>query len=323
MRNCSKPFICTYLAAALLFLLGCTTTIEKPEGIPLTPEEIEFLEKLHDPSTFSVIEEVPALFFRLNQLLKSWQDSSIFKNSKKHRTIYTNLGAMLTRRVYLNFDKILNQLEEGSQPNRVIAASALGFCRIPDDPEFEQVYPEAIPALLRALESGDDAVTQNALLSLKILGDPDTPLEGILPLMTEHHNPEVRSNAALCLSAIVSPAHSDLVTPYVLPALRDDDPKVRNHAINIVLRLKDPSTVRTLIEMMDDRYELIQANAARALGELGDPAACSVLITNLNHVKEIVRSYCLRSLQKLSGKDYGFNQEKWTEWWTDYLKDNA
>jgi hypothetical protein len=309
--------------AALLFFLGCATGDPEPEGIPLTPEEIAFLEKLQDPDAFSVIEEVPALFFRLNQLLKSWQDSSIYKDSKKHHTIYTNIGAMLTRRVYFNFDKVLDQLENGLQPNRVIAASALGFSRIPEVPDFPQVYPRAIPALLRALDSGDDAITQNALLSIKILAVPTTDIEKILSLMTEHHNPEVRSNAALCLASIVTPEQGDLVTPYLLPALRDDDPKVRNHAINIVLRLRDQSTVRHLMELMDDRYELIQANAARALGELGDPTACSVLIRHLNHVKEIVRVYCLSSLQKLSGENYGYDAEKWAEWWGDYMKENA
>ena len=133
MKTC---FILTGLLA-LVFLAGCVDVPRKTgEPVPLTEEEIAFLEKLRDPKVASVIEETPELFFNLNQMLSAWQESYQNKKSKKHVRIYTSLEAMLTRWVYLNFDKIMVQLEEGSQPNRVIAATALGFCRIPDDPDF-------------------------------------------------------------------------------------------------------------------------------------------------------------------------------------------
>jgi HEAT repeat protein len=168
------------------------------------------------------------------------------------------------------------------------------------------------------LESGDDDITQNALLGLAIIADKNTPLEPVLPIMTQHHNPQVRSNAALCLSSIVQPKDTDAVMPYVLPALRDDDPKVRNHAILIVYEIKDEGAISLMIDLMKDHYPTIRVNAARALGELGDIYACPALIENLDHSKEAVRFYCLESLRKLTGEDYGDDKEKWIEWWKEY-----
>jgi len=221
---------------ALLLITGCATP--PVEKIPLTDAETEFINSLEDPKARSVKEDIPSLFFRLNQLVKSWRDAATLESSRKNRTLYTNIGAMLTRIVYFNFDKIHDQLENGSQPNRLIAAGALGFSRIPENDRFPQVYQKAITGLLRALESGDDAITGNALLSLSVLGDTSTPVEEVLGLMTQHHNPDVRANAALCLSAI-----------------------------------------------------------------------------------EGLKLYCLESLRKLSGEDFGDDPEKWNQWWTERRHD--
>ncbi len=319
-RFAMKKFSPTIIVLLFCVLSGCSSTQgpETLDPVPLTKEVIDFLKSLNDPKTTSVIEDVPKLFFDLNQLLNSWYESSLFKMSKKHIRIHTSLDAMLTRRVYLNFDKILDQLENGSQPNRVIAAAALGFSRIPDDERFPQVYPRAIEALILALDSGDDAIIENALLGLSVLEEFSTPKETILQLMTQHHNPAVRANAALCLSAIILPSDADLVMPHVLPALKDDEPKVRNHAVSIILELQSPGAVTPLIELLTDRYDLIRANAARALGVLGEISACGALISQLDNPKEIVRYWSLDSLKKLSGEDYGDEQERWTEWWNAY-----
>lgn len=307
------------LSLLMLFTLaasnGCVSVEEESEAIPLTQDEIAFLQKLEDPKVASVVLDTPTLFFRLNNLIREWQNASVNKNDWKHLKISSDLGSILTRYVYLNFDKIMDQMENGPQPNRVTAAAALGFSRIPETDQYPQVYSQAVEALLEALQSGDDAITQNALLGLAIIAELDTPLNPILPLMTEHHNPSVRSNAALCLSAIVQPGDNDQVMPYVLPALRDNEPKVRNHAILIILALRDDSAIAPLLELMDDRYDIVRVNAAHTLGILGDPSVCWKLIENLDHPRDSVRFYCAEALKKLSGRDYGENREDWISWW--------
>ncbi len=306
---------------AMLIVSGCASTADDPpEGIPLTKDEIEFLKKLDNPDNFSVKEDVPSLFFRLNQLHKQWELAARSRESKKRIQLSNSFKGMLTRIVYVNFDKIIDQLENGSQPNRVIAAYALGFSRIPENEKYPQIHQKAMPALLSALESGDDNIIENALHSLKLLENPSTPLDNILPLMTQHHNPEVRSNAALCISAVVSPDQADLVTPYILPALKDDDPKVRIHTINIALNLKNPSATAPLMELMSDPNNNIRANAARALGVLGDISSCGVLITNLSHPSLFVRKHCLESLIKLTGENFGEDKRTWDEWWIEYRR---
>jgi HEAT repeat protein len=117
---------------------------------------------------------------------------------------------------------------------------------------------------------------------------------------------------------IVTPEDADFVMPFVLPALKDKEPKVRNHAVSITRRLKDLSALQALIELMEDRYELIRANAARSLGELGDKEACGALISQIENTNELVQMCCHESLVKLTDKDYGLDQEKWTEWWIEF-----
>lgn len=325
---------CLLLLALLPGIVACRTAREAPdpnprtagEGRSATPplsrEDRLFLAKLSEAQAKATQQDAPELFFNLNQLLKSWQDAAILKQSSKNARLHDSLQEMLTRTVYLNFDTILDQLEHGPQPNRVIAAAALGFSRIPENPQFPQVHPRALPALLQALDSGDDAIVENALLGLRVLADPSTPLDRVLPLLTGHHNPDVRANAALCIATVVQPGKSDRVLPYVLPALKDEDPKVRNHAVNIVRALKDPGAVSALVPLLADRYELIRANTARTLGDLGDLSACPALIEQVDHPKQIVRFWCLEALKKLTGKDYGFNKKKWADWWNDYLREH-
>lgn len=302
-------FIC------LLLLAGCASdALMTEKSTSLTDEEIEFLKKLDDPEFGSSKEEVSTLFPHLDQILVEWRNCSVKKSDKKSMKIYSNIEGILTRKVYTNFDKILDQLENGIQPNKVIAAAALGFSKIPDHPDFEQVYPKAISPLLRALESGDDAIMQNALIGLWMLKDTSTAIDTILPIMTQHHNPQVRANAALCLAAVVTPPQSDHVVPYVLPALRDEDPKVRLHAIGVIKALESKDLVTPLLDLMEDRYDLIRANAVQALGEMNDKNVCGVLIKNLNR-SEVLKSACKEALVKLTDEDFGYDLDDWAKWW--------
>jgi len=313
MKRSFTLLLLTLFMASLL--VSCRTGTKKPKPIPLTKEEIAFLKKLEDPKTFSIKQETPVLFQNLGNLLTAWLESSLAKENPKHIRIYTDLGELLTRRVYVNFDTILDQLDNGPPPNKVIAAAALGFSRIPENPKFPQVYKRAETALLNVLDCGNDAIVENALLGLYNLGDPDTPLEKILDIMVQHHDPDVRANAALALQSIVTPAKADMVLPYLLPGLKDDEPKVRNHCILVALKLKEKSTLTALVDLLGDSYALIQANAAKAIGEIGDVTFCGSLIPKLKSRYPIVREYTLLSLKKLSGEDFGNDYDSWQKWW--------
>jgi len=307
--------------AIILCFFGCVSSSPQEQNVvPLNDDEIEFLKRMNDPNYGSVVKEPAELMPHLDRMLREWRNSSLnSKSSKRDVKIYSNLSGILTRLVYLNFDKIMNQLEFGIQPNRVVAAAALGFSRIPENDKFPQVYFKAIPPLLRALESEDDSIIQNSLLALGQLKAPLDHINSIMLLMAQHHNPDVRANAALCLSHVIALEQSDLVIPYVLPALRDDEPKVRLHAISILKQLEGTTIVAPLVDMMDDRYPLIRANAARVLGNTGDITVSKTLIENLIG-SDVVKIECLKALKRLTGEDYGYDDEKWTKWWNDYTE---
>ncbi len=313
MKNTVVLLVC----CLLVFLAACSSAPEKPQPIPLTEEEIAFLKKLDDPETYSLVQEVPYLFPTLINLLTAWLDSALSQDDPKDARISSNLKDILSRRVYVNFETILEQLDTGPPPNRIIAAAALGFSRIPESEKFPQVYPRAVEALVGVLDCGDDAIVENALLGLYILADESTPLDKILDIMVQHHEPNVRANAALAIQAVASPRVGEKILPYVLPGLKDEEPKVRNHCVLIAAELDNKSTLSALIELLDDQYALIQANAAKALGRMGNKHTCVYLIPLLLSQYPIVREHTLQSLRVLSGKDYGFEVEDWQEWWKD------
>lgn len=308
----------TLVCGLLVLLTACSSVPEKPEPIPLTEDEIAFLKKLDDPETFSLVQEVPYLFPTLINLLTAWLDSALSQDDPKEMRISSNLKDILSRRVYVNFDTIMDQLENGPPPNRVIAAAALGFSRIPESENFPQVFPRATEALLGVLDCGDDKIVENALLGLYILEDKNAPLDKILEIMVQHHDPDVRANAALAVRAIVSPRVSEQVLPYVLPALKDEEPKVRNHCILIACQLNDKSTLSALVDLLNDQYALIQANAAKALGQMGTTHTCGYLIPMLGSRFPIVREHSLRALCILSGENFGFEIQDWRDWWKEY-----
>ncbi len=315
---------CFPLAILLVLVTLAACVTDGPvrlDPIPLTTEEIDFLRKLEDPETFSQVQEVPALFQGLSSLHDAWLEAYLSKDSPKNIRIYTNLGGALTRRVYANYETILDQFHNGPQPNRVIAAAALGFSRIPESPRFPPVHQSAVDALLASLDCGDDAIVKNALLSLYNLEDQNMPLEKVLDIMVRHHDPDVRSNAALAVLTTVTKEKTDLVLPYVLPGLKDDDPKVRTHCVLIAIKLKDRSTITSLLELLHDPYHLIQAAAVRALGHMDDLSLCGSLIPLLDSRKEIVREYTWLSLKQLSGEDFGHDQDRWARWWNDLRED--
>ena len=103
-----------------------------------------------------------------------------------------------------------------------------------------------------------------------------------------------------------------------LPGLKDDEPKVRNHSILVAAKLRHPSVIEPLLELLMDPYPLIRANAAQVLGYVADIRICGELIPLLESNYPIERECALKSLRRLSGEEYGFEIEDWQSWWDDY-----
>lgn len=339
----------SHLLAGLLALLtmawlapGCASTESAPPaGRPLSPEEIEYQRRLEAAQTGPLGAEGTArLLLRLDQTLQHWQRSRVEGAGSREVRLARGLEEILEREAYVHFDELLDRLERGDDRERAIAAAAIGFARLrePEDPEqrrrFRERWPPrwqaAIPALVKRLSDPEPHVIQNALLGLWRIGDPSTPVEPILAL-TDHPNREIRAMALLALSTIGSERTAERIIPAVVNALYDPDPKVRNHAVNAAAALRHPSAAGRLVQLLDDPYRLIQANAARALGELGDVRNAGPLVAKLERLsgepegksnrmsreRSLVLEYVVAALERLSGRRLGPDVEAWKEWWLD------
>jgi len=115
----------------------------------------------------------------------------------------------------------------------------------------------------------------------------------------------------------------------LIAALKDDEGWcwVQIEAAKALVKIKDPRAVEPLIAALkDDDLPSVQMEAAKALGELKDPRAVEPLIAAVKPESWIwdARSetldplYDLRpveALRKITGKDFGYDQAKWREWW--------
>jgi hypothetical protein len=316
------------LAAALALPSACKS---EPETAPLTPAEQQqysWLSRL-DPKRGKIAER-GTLFTSLDQNLRTWRKlttSTSVADVEQRNAI----EQALTRQAYINFDAILDELEHGTDPeHKTVAAAALGFAKIPapdepgGNPDFPALTPRALGPLLHTLESGNDQLVMNALLSLSRIASPDTPRDLLLELMVTHHNEDVRANATLVLAAIVTPADDTLVGPQLFAALSDPSDKVRLHAVKALGRLGNRNAQPALLNLLkNDPMPLVQACAATELGLIGDVRAVQPLIDALATGNAIVVYACQTSLMRLTGESKRLKQPEWQSWWNDSSKNPA
>jgi len=315
-------------AAGVGLLVACKS---QPETAPLTPAEQQqysWINRL-DPKRGKIAER-GTLFTSLDQNLRTWRKlttSTAVADVEQRNSI----EQALTRQAYVNFDAILDELEHGTDPeHKTVAAAALGFAKIPapdepgGNPDFPTLTPRAVGPLLHTLESGNDQLVMNSLLSLSRIAAPDTPRDLLIELMVNHHNEDVRANATLVLAAIVTPADDTLVGPALFSAVADRSDKVRLHAVKALGRIGDRNSQPVLLNLLkSDPMPLVQACAAMELGHIGDVRAIPPLIEALSTGNEIVVYACQTSLLALTGETRRMKQPEWRAWWNESPKNPA
>lgn len=320
------------LTCALLLplLAACNSG---PELEPIPRRELEQMEALrrYDPKTGHV-KDRGTLFVSLDQNLRKWRELGA-RTDVADIDQRMSLEVVLTRQVYYNFDTILTELEHGSDPDhRVTAAGAIGFSKIPgpDEPggdaSFQPLHPRAVAPLLTVIESGQDELVINALLSLGRIAAPETPRDLLIELLVKHHSPDVRANAAYALAAVAGPADGPLVLPALFSALGDGYPTVRLHVVKALGKIGDHAAQGPLVDRLRrDDTPLVQACAAMELGRLGDRGAITFLIEGLQSESQIVAFQCHQSLVKLSNQKEIRGYVAWRDWWaqSDDNRDRA
>lgn len=341
----SRPLCRPWLSAALLGLSACTSTFIPADAVPLTAEEVEYQRRLQDaPNGPLDARGRSELLVRLDSNLRYWNRAAIEEIGSPNQLRAENFTEVLQREVYLNFDVVLDALASGEPHQQEIAAAALGFSKLREPADADQqrlfvekwprLYPRAIEPLQRGMERGDSELAKNCLLALWLLADPATPIQPILPFVRSP-DADTRSMAALALSSIITPETGEAAISTLLNALYDDDAKVRTHAATAVARARHKDAAGRLVQMLEDPQFLVQANAARALGELGDAKNSGYLVGRLDSLmrerpsgrsrerqpiddrRDVVLHEVLGSLRKLSGEDFGTDAAKWREWWDD------
>ncbi len=309
-------------AKAMAFAAAACQSNE-PTIEPMSLHEREQLAALrhYDPKS-ARLEDKGTLFVTLDQNLRKWRELGV-RTEIADIDQRTSLEVVMTRQVYYNFDTILNELQHGTDPeHRVTAAAALGFSRIPapdqpgGDPSFPVVHTRAVAPLLAALESPQTELVENALLSIGRIGAPETPRALLVELMVQHHNADVRANAALALAQVATPEDAPLIMGPLFSALGDVSPMVRLHAVKALGKLQDNEVRAALVDRLRrDDTPLVRACAALELGKIGDAGTVSYLIEGLQSEAQLVAFQCHQALVRITKKTDLRGYVSWRDWW--------
>jgi hypothetical protein len=298
------------LLLLLPLLPACSgTPSAAPEPRSLVELETEdfvarLAERLSDPTR----TPTPELMLALEQHMAGWQ-------AEQSQGRAVPIENVLTITVVTHYQQVSQVFSDRERNRRLVAAWALGFARVPDnDRGIPSPHPDAVARLSAALDERDDQLLRNVLLALWKQGDPDTPLQPLLDLMSDHHDPDVRSNATLALSTVLTPATAPRAVDPVLVALRDTEPKVRLHAASIVRRFPSPAATQRIMQLLpDEKVPLVRANMATALGTSGDRRAAPLLVSMLGDAQSITSQSARQALTSLFGVDRGATASAWSD----------
>jgi HEAT repeat protein len=174
--------------------------------------------------------------------------------------------------------------DKSNDQRRRVAAKALAFC---DD-------PAAVTALVKVLSERDDVVlVNNAVIALGRIRSPATPAAPLLALVRER-DADIRSNALLALWHIfdakrgigaspLDPVEQQGAMATLETALFDPaDPLIRANAAAAIGALGDPRGVDSLLNLLRDDHPLVRTQTAIALAKLGDDKAIPALVKILD-----------------------------------------
>lgn len=275
---------------SVLFLSGCQSAPETTK-----PNPIGF------PASFTSAQA--DLIAELDALMKQWYGAATAGLTAEQEKI----AGELKTKVNQNFDFVVRLIRLNDRELKLIAGAVLGFSG----------QESAVPFLLSALSDESDLVRANALFSIGLIGDKDTPVTNLVKGL-EDKSPRVRSASAFALSRVTEKGKRGIICPALVKMLDDPEPTVRNEAIRALALCGDATAVEPLIKKgLNDKYDLLVLNTVLALGALKDRKAIEPLIDLASRKEDPnIKEAILTTLNYITDTKFE-TIAQWQKWWDD------
>jgi HEAT repeat protein len=197
---------------------------------------------------------------------------------------------------------LIRELTSHQQEDRAYAIEELG----------KRGDARAVVPLLGVLQSDPSGYMRSlAAEALGMIGDPRA-VDGLLSVVTDDH-PILRRKAVEALGRIGDPRAEEKL----IPLLKDNESFVRSKAAWALGRLKDVRALPFLVAALNDDDKWVRHSAVEALGEIKDPRSVEPLITLIADKDPDVQRRAVGVLWKMTGNDFGRDQERWRGWWIE------
>jgi HEAT repeat protein len=212
--------------------------------------------------------------------------------------IAETLGAMPDPRSVEPMWTVLNEMKDWQSSIKVL--SSLG--------EILRRYPDTNavgPLMLMFDQKKDSSVREKIIQAIAPILDKRV-LEFLMNCLKDS-NYGVRNAAAAALSESQDPRAVDML----LVALQE--PATRRDALKALGGFSQPRVSKALLAAMADPDEFVQQEAAISLGKIKDPTTIPPLIELLRQKEGYGNA--ARALHEITGKDFGVDYKKWSRWW--------
>ncbi|MFG0304920.1 MAG: HEAT repeat domain-containing protein [Phycisphaerales bacterium JB040] len=206
-------------------------------------------------------------------------------------------------------------------PIALASGALLAGCGVEMRPGAKSLFEAFAPptpteaADMALSEDPDERFKGLQLLANAPFGGGDPYLE-LYADSLQDEDPGVRWAAVSALGRHGGPEHVELVLPF----LDDEDPLVRSATARALQRIHEPVAIEPLLETIlidNEPVDSVRAQAADALGQYASRAVLQGLVAALDDSSLAVNRSTLRSLETLTGQNYGLDQRAWLDWIRD------
>jgi eukaryotic-like serine/threonine-protein kinase len=155
--------------------------------------------------------------------------------------------------------------------------------------------PELVPDLISRVEGKDPSIRLNIIELLGRFNQPD--VARALERQLKDRNKMVRKAALEALASM--PGDRDI--GLICSLLADPELEVQARAVDLVVKLRHPDTMKHLVNVLKDESEFARRSAVEVLNEIAEPGTIKYLLTALEDGDWWVRSRASDALAKIGG----------------------